>query len=551
MSPAVFAGRRRWLSLLLVLTGLAEAGTVGAQAFAVRHLFDATLLPGPDEGVQVEAIVGFLVAAALTAGLEAARRAISEALGQDYANELRLRLFEGALADAALRPDARNASGRLLPFVGDLSALRRWVANGLTGLVVGGVATIAVLLLITVLSRPMGAVIAIVLIVGAGATMALSQPIRTANHRLRHQRGGLSSFIGSRLEAAGAVVAAGRIDRESAKVEKRARRAAAAAVGRAAVVGVSRGIARVTAALMLLAALLVGALEVRAGHVSAGTVIAVTGLTGLLSLAVRDLGLAFELWHAAKAARLHIDARLAPEIPSPRRTRRRGRATLALEKLKFGPLDEPFSVSVSEGQIVRLATHGETSTQLLAVLGGLASPWSGRARVVGRALDEVSGRHVARLVGYASARAGIIRGSLGMNLTYRRSAPPDEVARVVDLCGLGSLASRLGGLGGEVRDGGTNLSPAERQAVLIARALLGTPPLLVLDDVDSFLEPDLLNRLVRELATYPGVVVVSSRRPELIELASQTWRLDRDGLRTEIAAPTGAERRQEPLPCPA
>lgn len=551
MSPAVFAGRRRGLSLLLVLTGLAEAGTVGAQAFAVRHLFDAALLPGPAEGGQAAAIVGFLVAAALTAGLEAARRAVSEALGQDYANELRLRLFEGALAEAALRPDARNASGRLLPFVGDLSALRRWVANGLTGLVVGGVATIAVLLFITVLSPPMGAVIALVLIVGAGATMALSRPIRTANHRLRQQRGGLSSFIGSRLEAAGAVVAAGRIDRESAKVEKRGRRAAAAAVGRAAVVGASRGIARVTAALLLLAALLVGALEVRAGHVSAGTVVAVTGLTGLLSLAVRDLGLAFELWHAAKAARVHIDARLASGIPSPRRTRRRGRVTLALEKVRFGPSDRPLSVSVSEGQVVRLATHGETSTRLLAVLGGLGAPWSGRARVVGRALDGVSGRRVARLVGYASARAGLIRGSLAMNLTYRRSAPPDEVARVIDLCGLGGLADRLGGLGGEVRDGGTNLSPAERQAVLIARALLGTPPLLVLDDVDSFLEPELLNRLVCELATYPGVVVISSVRPELIDLASQTWRLDRDGLRTEIAAATGAERQQEPIPCPA
>lgn len=554
MNLPLFSGRRRGLFVLLVLIGLAEAGTLGAQAFAVQRLFDATLRVGPADG-QAAAVAAFLVTAALAAVLEAARRATSEALGQDYASELRLRLFEGALAEAALQPAERNASGRLLPFVGDLSAIRRWVASGLTSLLVGGVAAVAVLLIITAQSTPMGVAIATIMAAGVGATALLSGPVRAANDRLRRRRGGLSSFIGSRLEGAGAVIAMGRLERERAKVDRRGRQTAAAAVGRAAVIGVTRGIARVTAALMLLAALLVGILEVRAGHLSAGMVVAVTGLTGLLSLAVRDLGLAFELWHAARSAQVHIDARLASELPTPRRRRRRGAAMLALERMKLTPTDRPFSATLESGDVIRLVGSVEERSRVLAVLGALSRPWSGRARVSGRALDGLTGRRVARLVGYASARAGLIRGSLGMNLTYRRSASVDEAERVLALCGLSAVKQRLGGLAGEIKEGGANLSPAERQALLIARALIGTPPLLILDEVDSCLGADLLRRLGSELAAYPGVIVISATQPDLTWPVTQTWRVSRRGLRVESTPPEAPARAAaplvEPTPCPS
>lgn len=554
MRLPILAGRRRGLLALLVLTGLTEAGALGVQAFAVRRLFDAALHADAAQAQPGGAVATFLAAAALTALLEVARRVLSEALGQNYTADLRSRLFEATLAEAALRPAERNGSGRLLPFVGDLSALRRWVGSGLGSLVVGGAAASVVLLIIALQSVAMSLAIGGVLAAGAATTIVLAKPVRRANDTLRRRRGGLTSFIGSRLEGAGAVIAMGRLERERRKVERRGRHMSQAAIARSSLVGTTRGIARGTAALMLLAALLVGAVEIAAGHLTAGAVVAITGLTGVLSLSVRDLGLAFELWHAAAAAQVQIDARLASQLPARRRVRRAGDTVLALERLRLGPSDRRASAEAGEGDVIRIAGSSPDAARVLAILSGLERPWSGHARVRGQALDAISPRRVARLVGYASDRAGLVRGSLGMNLGYRRSAKSEEIDRVVHLCGLEPLIDRLGGLGGEIRDGGSNLSPAERQAVLIARALVGSPPVLLLDRIDAYLPADTVERLCAALAAYPGAVLLADPGPHLADLATETWRVGRRGLRilgaAQSPAPEDPNPTSEPEACP-
>jgi len=84
------------------------------------------------------------------------------------------------------------------------------------------------------------------------------------------------------------------------------------------------------------------------------------------------------------------------------------------------------------------------------------------------------------------------------------------------------------GLDTKVRDGGKNLSAGQRQRIAIGRALLGDPPVLLLDEADANLDAGartVVDRVIREHGRRSTVIVVS-HRPEILEWADAIWRMD-------------------------
>jgi ABC-type protease/lipase transport system fused ATPase/permease subunit len=75
-----------------------------------------------------------------------------------------------------------------------------------------------------------------------------------------------------------------------------------------------------------------------------------------------------------------------------------------------------------------------------------------------------------------------------------------------------------------LRRGGEPLTRQEIARLWIARAMLGQPALLVLDHVDDDLGTDGRAMLRRQLADYPGVVVLATDRPDEVLDAEQGWR---------------------------
>jgi len=124
----------------------------------------------------------------------------------------------------------------------------------------------------------------------------------------------------------------------------------------------------------------------------------------------------------------------------------------------------------------------------------------------------------------------LLRGTVERNLRYRcPDAPEEELMRVWSLCGLHDVLSDLpDGLETRVRDGGKNLSAGQRQRIAIARALLGDPPVLLLDEADANLDAGartVVDRVIREHGRRSTVIVVS-HRPEILEWADAIWRMD-------------------------
>src|SRR5690606_9522411 len=136
-----------------------------------------------------------------------------------------------------------------------------------------------------------------------------------------------------------------------------------------------------------------------------------------------------------------------------------------------------------------------------------------------------------RAIGLVSVEAPLLRGSLRFNLRYRcPDAPQEEVDRVAALCRVDEIVGRLpNGEKSRISERGRNLSLGERHRLMLARALLGQPRVLLLDEADANLDERTVAAVGEVLKSYPGVVLMVTRNPAWAQLANETWRLRRDG----------------------
>jgi ABC-2 type transport system ATP-binding protein len=164
-------------------------------------------------------------------------------------------------------------------------------------------------------------------------------------------------------------------------------------------------------------------------------------------------------------------------------------------------------LSIAAGERVAvMGPNGSGKSSALAVWAGLVAPAAGEARVLG--VDPVrSPADAARLVGWATAEGSGFSARLSVVENLRFSG---------SLYGVSDLDGRLGALE-PVLDlepllskRFQTLSAGQRARVAVARALLHSPRVLLLDEVTRVFDPGVSSRvhaMLRRLAA-EGVVVV-------------------------------------------
>ncbi|MFL6205690.1 MAG: ABC transporter ATP-binding protein [Acidimicrobiales bacterium] len=178
-------------------------------------------------------------------------------------------------------------------------------------------------------------------------------------------------------------------------------------------------------------------------------------------------------------------------------------------------LDDVWFSYRSGGQVLRgidlhlpagasVAVVGETGsgkTTIAKLLCRLADPTSGAVRVGGEDLatvDPSSRRAAIRMV---PQDGFLFDTTIGENVRVGRAdATDDEVRTAFRSLGLtGWLDDVPGGLHAPAGERGTNLSVGERQLVALARAQLGDPGLLILDEATSSVDPETEQALTEAL----------------------------------------------------
>ncbi|MCY4130305.1 MAG: cysteine peptidase family C39 domain-containing protein [Gammaproteobacteria bacterium] len=170
---------------------------------------------------------------------------------------------------------------------------------------------------------------------------------------------------------------------------------------------------------------------------------------------------------------------------------------LELRDVTFGynrnrpPLIQDFNLVVKPGQRVAVVgPSGSGKSTLARLVSGMYQPWSGEILFDGHLRDEVPEDVLRRSISMVDQEIVLFSASLRDNITLWNPAVPDEAifaatrdARIHD-----EILVRPDGYATQVEEAGVNFSGGQRQRLEIARALVGNPTLIILDEATSSLD---------------------------------------------------------------
>lgn len=155
------------------------------------------------------------------------------------------------------------------------------------------------------------------------------------------------------------------------------------------------------------------------------------------------------------------------------------------------PVLTGLNLHLAAGRVTALVgPSGAGKTTTADLLLRLFEVERGDIRIDGQSLATLDVASVRRQVAVVAADGAIFRGTLADNVRYRRPEASDsEVEQASLAAGLGRTLERLpDGLATAIGEHGLGLSLGERQRLQIARAILGRPRILILDEATANLD---------------------------------------------------------------
>jgi ATP-binding cassette subfamily B protein len=279
---------------------------------------------------------------------------------------------------------------------------------------------------------------------------------------------------------------------------------------------------------------LFGAAAVAAGHLSLGTLVAFVALYQMLVWPIESSGWLLAASQEANTAaeRIFEVLDIEPTIGEPAAIKApSGSGRLVFENVGFGypgsdePLLTGIDLALEPGET--LAIVGPTGcgkTTLTALVPRLYDVTEGRILLDGVDVRELSLQELRSRVACAFEDPTLFSASVRENLVLGRpEASEAQVEEALRVAQAGFVQDLPWGLDTRVGEQGMSLSGGQRQRLALARAVLGRPSMLVLDDPLSALDihtESLVEQALRSvLAKTTGLVV--AHRPSTVLLADR------------------------------
>jgi HlyB family type I secretion system ABC transporter len=209
-----------------------------------------------------------------------------------------------------------------------------------------------------------------------------------------------------------------------------------------------------------------------------------------------------------------------------------------------------ISFTVQPGQTLAIVGRsGSGKTTLSKLLLGLYLPTDGRVLIDGHDVSNIDLHSLRTQVGVVDQNTFLFGGSIQDNLLIgHQNASPQAVREAARLAGADLFIDELPmGYNTQIGEGGGMLSGGQRQRLAIARALMGDPRLLILDEATSSLDTEserIIQQNLQAILSRQTTFVIAHRlstiRQADVILVLDRGRIVEQGSHAELMAKQGA-----------
>ncbi|WP_234348028.1 ABC transporter ATP-binding protein [Streptomyces specialis] len=444
----------------------------------------------------------------------------------------------------------RWATGQLLSRgTGDLQLLRMFLAFGLTFLVVNSATIVLGLGVLLVQDWSLGLILAAPIAPLIWLCVLFEAKFSVVARRAQDQMGDLTTVVEESILGIRVIKGFGRHRSQARAFRALSGELVETELRKARLMG---GIWLVILALpevFLGAALVLGVVRVADGDLTAGTLVAFMTTAMALRWPVESIGFLLALCNEAGTATDRffevLDTEIPPDIPpalpagpaarplpAPAGPERDG---IRFENVVFRYPDSPpgappvldgIDLRVRPGETLALVGGtGSGKTTLLSLVPRLYEVTSGRVLLDGADIATLPLRDVRAMVAVAFEDPTLFSATVAENvLMGAEDADPAELERALRVSqAAGFVAALPHGPRTQVGEQGLSLSGGQRQRLALARAVIGRPRFLVLDDPLSALDVHTEARVeaaLRDVLSATTALVVA-HRPSTVQLADR------------------------------
>lgn len=274
----------------------------------------------------------------------------------------------------------------------------------------------------------------------------------------------------------------------------------------------------------------IGALQVEGGRITQGMVVALVNyMSQILVELIKLANLIVTVTKAmACASRIENIFAIESSMKSGEKKEAEGETAVSFEDVS---LTYANAGDASLSHITFTAAKGETigiiggtgsgKTSLVSLIPRFYDAAQGTVRVFGTDVRDYDLQSLREKIGVVMQKAVLFHGTIEENIRWGKSdATRSQVWEALEISQSREFVeAKEEGLQFMVEQNGKNLSGGQKQRLTIARAVVGKPPVLILDDSASALDyatDARLRKALRDLSYHPTVFIVSQRAASLM-----------------------------------
>lgn len=487
----------------------------------MANIIDTGVPSGDTRYIMLQgALMLILAAVSLALGVGYSRRSARVAVG--LGANLRAAEYQKVQTLAFGNLDEYETSSLVTRMTTDITVIQNAVGNGFRPMVRGPVNLVMGLVYAFVLSRELAAVFAVILPVLAIVLGIVTYRVSPLYHRLQTSMDHLNGVVQEDLTAVRAVKAYVRADHECEKFDAVNTELAATATKTFGTAVLNLPAFQLSMYVAAVSILWIGGRMIIEGRLGVGSL---TGFMSYVLLIMNSLMMISNVFLLLTRALTSVGriAEVLDETPLISAPAVGSAAPAPADgEVEFRDVSFKYRADAAEDVLEHIDLKIESGSTV-GILGGTGSGKSSIVQLIPRLYDAtagtvlVGGRDVrdydlATLrdaVGIVLQKNVLFSGTVRGNLKWGNpNATDEELLEACRAACVDEFLDRIGGLDGDLGQGGANVSGGQKQRLCIARTLLKHPKVLIFDDSTSAVDMTTEAKIRENLSRIPGVTVI-------------------------------------------